>query len=322
MSSLKMSRECTGNGDSHKPANVLSFLSHVKSGHLIAGISGGVASTLAVHPFDLLKIRLAVNDGAVSSRPHYRGFLNAVVTIFRQEGIIGFYRGVTPNCIGAGASWGFYFFFYNAIKSQMSLSVRTEHLGPGQHMQAAAEAGLMTLLMTNPIWVVKTRMCLQYTTSQLPEELQYKSTFDALRKIYRIDGVAGLYRGFIPGVFGVSHGALQFMAYEEMKKFYHSHHRGDARKQLGTLEYLVFAALSKLFATTATYPYQVVRARLQDQHKKYAGIVQCISRTWRFEGYKGFYKGLVPNTLRVTPATAITFVVYENIAKWLVNKDT
>ncbi|KAH6920148.1 hypothetical protein HPB50_028863 [Hyalomma asiaticum] len=318
-SSLNMSCRCTGNGDLHKPASILSFLSYVKSGHLIAGVSGGVASTLAVHPFDLLKIRLAVNDGGVSSRPHYRGFLNAVATIFRQEGIVGFYRGVTPNCIGAGASWGFYFLFYNAIKSQLSLSTRTEHLRPGQHMQAAAEAGILTLLMTNPIWVVKTRMCLQYSTSQLPEELRYKSTLDALRKIYVCDGIAGLYRGFIPGVFGVSHGALQFMAYEEMKKFYQNYY--GAGNQLGTLEYFAFAALSKLFATTSTYPYQVVRARLQDQHKKYSSVADCVSRTWRFEGCKGFYKGLVPNILRVTPATAITFVVYENIAKWLVNKD-
>ena len=32
---------------------------------------------------------------------------------------------------------------------------------------------------------------------------------------------------------------------------------------------------------------------------------------YRYEGAKGFYKGLVPNLLRVTPACCITFVVYE-----------
>jgi len=32
----------------------------------------------------------------------------------------------------------------------------------------------------------------------------------------------------------------------------------------------------------------------------------------RYEGLRGFYKGLVPNVLRVTPACALTFVVYEN----------
>lgn len=43
------------------------------------------------------------------TRPQYTGLTNAVTTIFRQEGIRGFYRGVTPNCWGAGASWGLYF---------------------------------------------------------------------------------------------------------------------------------------------------------------------------------------------------------------------
>lgn len=42
------------------------------------------------------------------------------------------------------------------------------------------------------------------------------------------------------------------------------------------------AALSKLFAVATTYPYQVVRARLQDQHNKYNGIIDVITRTWRY----------------------------------------
>ncbi len=35
--------------------------------------------------------------------------------------------------------------------------------------------------------------------------------------------------------------------------------------------------------------------------------------TFRNEGFRGFYKGLLPSLLRVTPATALTFVVYENV---------
>ena len=34
----------------------------------------------------------------------------------------------------------------------------------------------------------------------------------------------------------------------------------------------------------------------------------------------GFYKGLYPNLLRVVPATAITFVVYENMINFLIPK--
>lgn len=37
----------------------------------------------------------------------------------------------------------------------------------------------------------------------------------------------------------------------------------------------------------------------------------------RNEGVGGLYKGLVPNTLRVLPSSAITFMVYEAVNKWL-----
>lgn len=35
------------------------LLSHIKYEHLVAGISGGVTSTLILHPLDLIKIRFA-----------------------------------------------------------------------------------------------------------------------------------------------------------------------------------------------------------------------------------------------------------------------
>ena len=41
---------------------------------------------------------------------------------------------------------------------------------------------------------------------------------------------------------------------------------------------------------------------------------------FRLNGAKGFYRGLYPNLLRVVPATAITFVVYENTIQILLPK--
>lgn len=85
------------------------WLAHVKYEHLVAGISGGVTSTLLLHPLDLIKIRFAVNDGRTASVPQYRGLTSAFMTIFRQEGFRGLYKGVTPNMWGSGSAWGFYF---------------------------------------------------------------------------------------------------------------------------------------------------------------------------------------------------------------------
>lgn len=52
--------------------------------------------------------------------------------------------------------------------------------------------GAMTLCLTNPIWVTKTRLILQYNSD--PSQKLYRGMLDALVKIYRQEGVAGLYR--------------------------------------------------------------------------------------------------------------------------------
>lgn len=130
-----------------------------------------------------------------------------------------------------------------------------------------------------------------------------------------------LFLGFVPGLFGVSHGAIQFMAYEELKNKFNAYKKVPITTKLTTLEYLSFAALSKVMAVATTYPYQVVRFRLQNQHYTYTGSWDCIKKTWLFEGWRGFYKGLGTNLLRVTPATMITFVTYENISHFLMNRN-
>lgn len=298
--------------------NKVSLLQHVKYEHLVAGISGGVISTSILHPLDVIKIRFAVNDGRHLITPRYSGIANAFMTIARQEGITGLYRGVVPNVVGAGSSWGLYFLFYNTFKTWTQHGNTHMPLGPANHLIAASEAGVLTLLITNPLWVVKTRLCLQYGAK---EEVAYKGMFDALIKIYRSNGIYGYYKGFLPGLFGVSHGAIQFMTYEELKNTYNQYRGVSITTKLSTVEYLSFAAVSKLVAVGTTYPYQVIRARLQNQHYSYNGMTDCVRQTWLYEGWRGFYKGLGTNLLRVTPATMITFLTYENISHMLLKSN-
>jgi len=145
----------------------------------------------------------------------------------------------------------------------------------------------------------------------------YKGMLDAFYKIGRYEGVRGLYKGFVPGLWGVSHGAIQFMAYEELKSRYNHFKEQPIDSKLAAAEYIFFAATSKLIAAVTTYPYQVVRARLQDQNSHHNRALECIRDTYRNEGVRGFYKGLVPNLTRVVPACAICFVVYEKVSAYL-----
>lgn len=287
--------------------------------HLVAGVSGGVLSTLVLHPLDLIKIRFQVNEGTgVTVRPNYTSFLHAIRSIVCSQGFSGLYQGVSANCVGAGMAWGIYFFVYNYVKNHMQAGDQKVKLPPTSHVIAAGQAGVLSLLVVNPVFVAKTRLCLQYEESKdiskdVSKKIKYRGLSDALIKIFQQEGLRGFYKGFVPGVFGVSHGVIQFVTYEEMKSMYNRYNNRTSEQTLKSIEYIAFAAASKMIAASITYPYQVVRSRLQDQHTSYASCRDVILRIWRYEGLTGFYKGFIPNLLRVTPACCITFLVYETM---------
>lgn len=71
--------------------------------------------------------------------------------------------------LGSSLSWGLYFYFYEHSKQLMSNVGKTSRkAGDGrgqlawwQHSLAAWMAGTATVLMTNPVWLVKIRLQLQ-----------------------------------------------------------------------------------------------------------------------------------------------------------------
>jgi solute carrier family 25 folate transporter 32 len=86
-------------------------------------------------------------------------------------------------------------------------------------------------------------------------------------------------------------------------------------------------------ASTATYPLQVMKARLQQRSqaievsettgeiivakREYSGVIDCAKKIWRNEGIYGFFKGCVTNAIRVAPSAAVTFVTYEFVLDML-----
>ena len=103
---------------------VKQVLNTIQYNQFLAGLSGGVVSSLILHPFDLVKIRFQVTESKLSIpntslpyRPHYTSLLDAFRTIYREKGLVhGLYQGVAPNILGNGISWGLYLFLYNTFR--------------------------------------------------------------------------------------------------------------------------------------------------------------------------------------------------------------
>lgn len=261
--------------------------------------------------------------------------------------VAALYRGLTPNLLGSASSWASFFFFKvrieDAIRSFKSGSSGTAGtatpLSPQDYFVSSGLAGLGVQVLTNPIWVMKTRM----VSSDRGAAGAYPTMWDGFRTIWATEGARGFYRGLGISLFGVTHGAVQFAVYDPLKRVYLSRrHRDDKdddnnnssissnsdasstafpRQQKMTNEAtLVISSVAKLVAGAATHPYQVIRSRLQnyDAEARFGrGIRGVAARLWREEGWRGFYRGIVPGVIRVLPATWVTFLVYENVKYYL-----
>jgi len=276
----------------------------------IAGIGAGLISTLALHPLETVKTRLQVHDGKLLTLKH-NGTFRTMLDIIKTDGYKGLYQGLSPNLIGNTVSWGIYFSIYSIKKDQLRKKNNGKRLTKIQHMIASSQAGIITQVSTTPIWLIKTRMCIQNPNS--PDA--YKNIIDAAKKIYKYEGIRGFYKGMIPTLIGTSHGAIQFMAYEEMKIIYNN--RYPNMDNPDALSYIIMAASSKIFATLVTYPYQVIRARLQNQRNNefYHGSLDVLKKIYVREGLTGYYKGVFTNVIRVLPNTCVTFLVYETLSR-------
>jgi solute carrier family 25 folate transporter 32 len=303
--------------------------------HLIAGVASGSLTAVLLHPLDTLKVKMQVSDGLVHGAARSASLREAARGIYSAEGVRGFYRGVSPALVGAAASWGLYFFFYEAAKRRLRGGAPdAAKLSPLAHAYAAWEGGTAVVFLTNPVWLVKTRMQVEGARG-LPGPggaAPYASLRGALRGILAQDGVRGLYRGLVPALCLTSHGVVQFTIYEALKDAAAAAAAAAEAEAGGgggapspaappgpTSDAHLFAAgvASKAAAAALTYPYQVAKARLQQRFvgaPAYRGLLDCARTIRAREGLRGFYKGFAANLLRVAPQSALTLVVYERVA--------
>jgi len=162
-------------------------------------------------------------------------------------------------------------------------------------MIAGALAGSATVLITNPIWVVNTRMTARKAESTDAEKpRRAPSTVGTLLALLREEGPAALFAGVLPALVLVINPILQYTIFEQLKNSV------EKRRRVMPRDAFFLGAFGKLLATSITYPYITVKSRMHVASKDGPkdNMIQSVNRIIREEGWAGLYKGRNSDSLR------------------------
>lgn len=277
-------------------------------GHAVAGGVAGMAAIALFYPLSSVSTRLQVQAreqaaGTGNKKP-YKGTWDAFQRIMEEEGVLAFYSGLKASLIGIAASNTVYFYWYSYLREQAMEFVQRKELTAIESLGVSSFAGVINVISTLPIWVVNTRMQLD-TTKTLKQQLQ---------TVYSTEGLKGFYKGLIPSLILVSNPAVQFMVFERLKPRLMAYLQ---RKRLSAMDAFLLGAVAKLVATLVTFPYLLVKSRLQAKGTqgvvKYAGFIDAVTKIYGTDGIVGFYKGITTKLVQTVLGAAFMFWTKEKV---------
>jgi len=288
--------------------------------HALAGAGGGLLSMVLTYPLITLSTRAQVESKKAESK-----FSDAVQKIIAREGVSGLYAGINSALFGISVTNFVYYYWYEWTraffeKAAAKAGRASKKLTTVESMIAGAIAGSATVIITNPIWVVNTRVTTRKQSQEGDVEAGVKpskppSTIGTLMALLKNEGPQALFSGVIPALVLVINPILQYTLFEQMKNAV------EKRRKVTPTVAFFLGALGKLFATSVTYPYITVKSQMHvaSHTEKKEGMTETLRRVVRQEGYGGLYKGIAPKVTQSVLTAAFLFafkdVLYEQTVK-------
>jgi len=278
---------------------------------IAGGISAAVSKT-AVAPIERVKLLLQVQavSKQLSEAQKYKGMVDCFTRIPKEQGFGAFWRGNLANVIRYFPTQALNFAFKDKYKMIFLNGVDAKkqfwRFFAG-NLACGGAAGATSLCFVYPLDFARTRLAADVGKAGNRE---FTGLGNCLTKVFKSDGLKGLYQGFGVSVQGIIiYRAAFFGLYD------------TAKGMTGATNIFVSWAIAQCVTTVSgivSYPFDTVRRRLMMQSGRkggdilYKGTIDCWRKIASQEGTGAFFKGAFSNVLRGTGG-ALVLVMYDEI---------
>jgi solute carrier family 25 (adenine nucleotide translocator) protein 4/5/6/31 len=296
-------------------ADPVSFMKDFVAG----GISAAISKT-AVAPIERVKLLLQVQHASkqITVDKQYKGMVDCFVRIPKEQGFLAFWRGNLANVIRYFPTQALNFAFKDKFK-QVFLGGVDKHTQFWRYfagnLASGGAAGAASLCFVYPLDFARTRLAADIGKSGA--EREFSGLGNCIAKIFRSDGLIGLYRGFGVSVQGIIIYRACFFGFFDTAKGM----LPDPKNTPLVISWMIAQCVTTV-SGIISYPFDTVRRRLMMQSGRkggdimYKGTADAWVKIAKNEGGKAFFKGAFSNVIRGTGG-ALVLVMYDEIKAFL-----
>lgn len=303
-----------------------------------SGVAGGIAGCVAktvVAPLDRVKILFQ------ASNPEFQKYAGTFVGTFRagheiynHSGLRGLFQGHSATLIRIFPYAAIKFMTYDQVH-YLLMPTKAEETNVRRFL-AGALSGTMSVFFTYPLEVIRVRLAFHTRSAKYNQDVPRPSFTRAFRHIYNeqplnsahaseapIDTahyfnrypLLKFYRGFTVTIAGmVPYAGVSFLSWGYLRSRFLPPSKTGHETPTPMAD-LAIGALSGAVAQTASYPFEVMRRRMQvggiTRPDRWLQWGETANAIWQARGWRGFYVGLSIGYLKVIPMTAVSFTVWQ-----------
>ncbi|KAF8126983.1 mitochondrial carrier domain-containing protein [Boletus edulis] len=304
---------------------------------LAGGLAGCVAKTV-VAPLDRVKILFqASNPDFQKYAGSWTGTFRAGLAIYRDAGTRGLLQGHSATLLRIFPYAAIKFMAYDQCRPL--LIPTRDHETNFRRFTAGALAGMASVTLTYPLELIRVRMAFD---SRMTTKTFRPSFIRAISHIYHEAAIfptlpstpsstpkqiferfptLKFYRGFTVTMVGmIPYAGTGFLVWDFCRAYFYPVVDGKAQRP-GLAADLAIGAVSGAISQTVSYPFEVVRRRMQvgglTRPDRWLGWGETMKAVYASGGWRGFFVGLSIGYLKVIPMTGISFAAWQVFKRML-----